>query len=585
MAGKSLTLLLKILADATNAQKGLGSLDKSVAGVQSTRAGLAIPTGIAFAAVGTFALGTAQAASEAEQSLGGVDAVFKDNADTVKTWADDSAQAVGLSSTAYRNMATVLGSQLKNMGTDVAALAPKTNDLIGLGADLAAQYGGNTSDAVAALSSLLRGERDPIERYGVSIKQADIEAQKAAMGLSGLEGEADKTATTQATLALLTKQTADAQGAFARETDTAAHAQQVANAEWSNATAQLGQAFLPALLVVSQVLGQVARFVQENSTLVGALAVVIGVAAGAILAINVAFKAWTLATQAMTIAQGLLNAVMALNPIGLVIIAIIALVAALVLLWNKSEAFRAVVTAVFNAVVTVVKFMVDVTIGYFRLYFTILSTIFRAIWFVIEKPIRAFGALVQSVVGLVAAVFRLLVRTVSGLFATLASVLSGPINAFLGLVQTVLGTVGGLFRTAASALATIMAAVGKTLAKPFNDFLSVVRSVVGAVKGLIKGVADWVADKFRAISGVLDKISGAIDSIPFIGSRSVAPAPGPAPHLLAGRAAGAGIPTGGGGRQTLTLVLDREVFGRATVSSVRRFDRRNGPAQLIPTWS
>src|SRR4029077_17622360 len=62
-------------------------------------------------------------------------------------------------------------------------LGPQTDDLINLGADLAATYGGTTSEAVSALSALLRGERDPIERYGVSLKQADVDAQLLATGI------------------------------------------------------------------------------------------------------------------------------------------------------------------------------------------------------------------------------------------------------------------------------------------------------------------------------------------------------------------------------------------------------------------
>lgn len=53
-----------------------------------------------------------------------------------------------------------------------------------------------------------------------------------------------------------------------------------------------------------------------------------------------AFKAWQLATQGMTIAQRALNLVMKANPIGFVISLIAGLVAAFVVLWNKSDAFR-----------------------------------------------------------------------------------------------------------------------------------------------------------------------------------------------------------------------------------------------------
>ena len=47
-----------------------------------------------------------------------------------------------------------------------------------------------------------------------------------------------------------------------------------------------------------------------------------------------------LAQAGMAKAQAVLNAVMSANPIALVVVAIVALIAAFVLLWNKSEAFR-----------------------------------------------------------------------------------------------------------------------------------------------------------------------------------------------------------------------------------------------------
>ena len=53
-----------------------------------------------------------------------------------------------------------------------------------------------------------------------------------------------------------------------------------------------------------------------------------------------AFQAWRIATEGMTLAQAALNVVMSLNPVGLIIAAIVALVAAFVVLWKKSDKFR-----------------------------------------------------------------------------------------------------------------------------------------------------------------------------------------------------------------------------------------------------
>lgn len=69
----------------------------------------------------------------------------------------------------------------------------------------------------------------------------------------------------------------------------------------------------------------------------------------ALTVMNEGWKALTIVTKAQTIAQTALNAVMAANPIGIVIAAIAALVAAFVVLWNTNEGFRTKVIELWNA--------------------------------------------------------------------------------------------------------------------------------------------------------------------------------------------------------------------------------------------
>jgi len=218
--------------------------------------------GAAAALVGIFAVdklfsGLGAAVSEAanlEQSVGAINTVFKDSGAQMSAWADSAAQDVGLSKNEFNELGTLIGSQLKNGGTAMEELAPKTKDLITLGADLSSMFGGTTADAVGALSSALKGERDPIERFGVSLNQAKIDAEAAALGFSKVDGALSAEANQAATLSLIMKQTADAHGNFGRETDTLAHKQQVLNAQLANGKARIGTELLPVVAAFTSVL-------------------------------------------------------------------------------------------------------------------------------------------------------------------------------------------------------------------------------------------------------------------------------------------------------------------------------------------
>jgi hypothetical protein len=111
------------------------------------------------------------AASNLEQMAGSVDAVFGESAVADRTSSPPTrTRAVGLSTADYDQLASVIGSQLQNAGgTDRSTSStPRPTTLIKKGADMSAVFGGSAADAVDALSSVIKGEFDPIEKYGVS---------------------------------------------------------------------------------------------------------------------------------------------------------------------------------------------------------------------------------------------------------------------------------------------------------------------------------------------------------------------------------------------------------------------------------
>lgn len=264
------------------------------------------PLAAAAAAGGVLKLGSdaLRAASETQQAFGAIDSVFGKNASTVKQWANGAADSVGLARSEYGNLAVVLGSMLKNTG--IEDYSAKTNQLIKLGSDLSATYGGSVNDAVAAVGSLLRGETDPIEAYGVAIKQSDVSARLAADGLGKLTGKALAQAEQQTRLKLLFEQTKSAQGAFGRETDTLAGQQQRLTARFTNLKDTLGQKLLPtATKVVTWLSNTVAGTNKTAGTIKSLGSTIAGYATPVIAAYQ---RGWTTVTTALNNATGKSNA-------------------------------------------------------------------------------------------------------------------------------------------------------------------------------------------------------------------------------------------------------------------------------------
>ena len=352
--GKTAIVSVRILGDAAGAKRATKETESALGKLEGKLKGITAPAALAGGAVAAMATQAGRAASNLQQSTGAVATVFKDQAKQVENFAASAATTMGLSANQYQEMASVMGSQLKNLGVNHDQLVGKTSDLIRLGSDLAATYGGETSEAVQALSALMRGEADPIERYGVSIKKNDINARMAKEGLTGLTGAALKQAETQTMLKMLYEQTSDAQGQFKRETDSEAGSRQILNAQYENTKAKLGETLLPIMTKANEVLLSAVSFAGRHTTAVGILAGAIGTAAAVVIGLNAALKIHTAVSNAAKLAtmgvaaaskiwagaQWLLNVALNANPVGLLVAGIGLLIGAFVLAYNKSETFR-----------------------------------------------------------------------------------------------------------------------------------------------------------------------------------------------------------------------------------------------------
>lgn len=467
---KSAVLAIRIIGDATSA---VAAMDKAKAASMTFKEGLnkaSVAAGASLAAIGAGAKVCVDAAADLQQSVGGVETVFGSSAGKMKQWSDNAAQAVGLSKNEYNEFATLVGSQLQNFGMSVDESADKTNELITLGSDLSSMFGGTTADAVDALSAALKGEMDPIEKYGISLNDATLKAQAASMGLGDLYKSGDRNAKMQATLAAITAQSGKATGNFARESDTLQGQQQRMAAAFENTKATLGEALLPILTQVAAKLAEFATWVQQNTSWLVPLIGVIAAVAAVIITLNAAMTAYSAVATVVAIAQGSVN--LAFLPVIAVILAVVAAIALLVMNWDSVKA----------AGTAAAQWIADKWTAFMGWLAGIGASLKQ--WGI--DTWNAIGQAFQPVADFLGGYFKLLLSMFTLNFDGMKQAGQQMFNALPGPAQDAINRIIGFF----------------TGLK--DKVLGVFDSIVGAIKGAFK----WVSDLWGKITGAKSEASG-----------------------------------------------------------------------------
>ena len=186
------------------------------------------------------------AARDLERNLYGVETIFGSLAPKMVQFTKD-AEEMGLSQSKAAKATTFIGSVLKQSGFAMSDVAVETQKLVGLATDLSILYGYDVQEALLGMTALFRGEYDPIEKFGVAMKQQEINSELAARGLNNLEGAARRNAEQTIRMELLYERAGDAIGTFAAQSGTLFTEQKKLGATFENFQASLGEAVIPAV--------------------------------------------------------------------------------------------------------------------------------------------------------------------------------------------------------------------------------------------------------------------------------------------------------------------------------------------------
>lgn len=232
------------------------------------------------------------------------------------------------------------------------------------------------------------------------------------------------------------------------------------------------------------------------------------------------------------------NAVLALNPIALIVIAVIALVAGLIYAYNHFESFRVIVDNVFAFVKTVVTTVVSFILEHWKFFATALLTIFTGpIGLLIGFVASNFGTIRDTVVN----IFNAVMSFLRGVWDAITSTFTSAINLIKSVVTAGMNLIKTTISTAISAALTVVSgisAVGTYFKNAFNtaktavtDTVSKVRTeltglpgkavgwlgdlsgtLVAAGKQLIQGFINGIGSMFNSVKGKLGDLTSKLTS-------------------------------------------------------------------------
>jgi hypothetical protein len=240
-----------------------------------------------------------------------------------------------------------------------------------------------------------------------------------------------------------------------------------------------------------------------------------------------AIKNGTLALKLMSAAQAALNVVMSLNPIGLVVAAIAALVAAFVILWNKSDAFREFWIGLWDKIVSFTSTIVQKIRDFFVTLGTNISNAFSKVWDTIVKiftpAVTWFSKLFTSVFNTLKSTIDVIIGLIKGIWTVITTVFS-PLLAWVGThittpLTTAFTTVWNNLKTGATnawnGIKTVFSTVATFFKDTFTKAWTAVKNVFSTGGKIFDGIKEGIVSMFKTIVNAIIRGINRVISVPF----------------------------------------------------------------------
>lgn len=235
--------------------------------------------------------------------------------------------------------------------------------------------------------------------------------------------------------------------------------------------------------VIAAVAPLVVPLAEVTSSILTGLGPALPVIVGALLVLGPAMSVVSAATKVWAAAQTLLNIALTANPIGLVVIAVAALVAGIVYLATQTQFFQTVWQQMCLFVGNAIAAVLPIVVG-----------VFQSIVAFVGSAVNSIVGIWSSLVGAVSGVWNAIVGFVAGAVNTVVGIITGGISAAIGVFNSLAGVGSSVMSTIAGAASAVSGAIG---------------GIIGMVYSLISAIASI---RWPSPPGWLSSVLGAAEA-------------------------------------------------------------------------
>lgn len=219
------------------------------------------------------------------------------------------------------------------------------------------------------------------------------------------------------------------------------------------------------------------------------------------------------------------NAVLAANPIGIVVSVIAGLVAALIYLWNTNESFRNALISAWNAISSTAMAVFGAIGSFLSGVFSGIQSVALSVWAAIQSGIQTVGNVIQTIWTTVQTVTMTVWNAILGfltpIITAIITVIAVTLGTIINIVTTIWNGVSSVTMTVwnaiSSFLSPIVNAIRTTISNVFNAIKSVVTTVWNGVRSVTStvwnAISSFISSVVNAIRSVVSSVFNAIKSV------------------------------------------------------------------------